>query len=273
MRTPQLFLEQICLREKKASDLPEARRAGLTDESVAKAISNLEASNREILSTYSSDAMKAAIARKMAQRKRPPLHFNPKSVFTVRNLTVMTTAAACLAFTVFLAGPRGGSVVQNIVGSGFTNGSGILTGAERAKGDGPRLYIYLKDGNQAIQLDNNSIVHEGDMLQMSYIAAGAQYGIILSIDGNGTVTQHYPDAGATAGKLDNTGEIPLPFAYKLDNAPSYERFFFITGAKSFTVASFIENIRMRTRIGDMKDADLTRIVPMNTRLTELTLLK
>lgn len=278
MRTPQLFFEQIFLHEKTTDQFPENRKVELDDRLVSRELDIIEKSNAEILSAYSADAMREAVMRKMMasdsrqagignvaeraagsaseKQSRPPLRF--------RTVVSMAAAAACLAFAVFVAIPRN---------DGTTGNSGLLASAERAKGDGPRLFIYLKDGNKAVELDNNAQVGEGDILQMSYIAAGQTYGAILSIDGNGTVTYHYPESGPTSGMLDDSGEIPLDFAYQLDDAPGFERFFFITGTKPFTTAAFSENIRMRSRVGDLQTADLSKIIPFGTRLTELTLLK
>lgn len=277
MKTPQLFFEQISLREKQTADLRKSGRPEISDAEIARKIAALEKSNEEILSAYTVERMRGAVQQKMEAQEKPPLRFMASSVINVRNFSIMTAAAACLALAFIVTSPNSNSLAQSLNGAGTANGpadgSGILAGLDHSKGDGPRMFIYLKDGEQALQLDNNSLVRENDVLQISYVASGQQYGIILSIDGNGTITQHYPDEGATAGKLDTTGEVALPFSYKLDNAPSFERFFFITGSKSFTVASFMENIKMRSRIGDLKSADLSHIIPMNTRLYEITLLK
>jgi len=273
MKTPQLFFEQISLREKQTADLRKSKRPEVSDEEVARKIAAIEKSNDEILGAYTVERMRSAVSQKMETKAKQPLRFTASSIVTVRNFSIITAAAACLALAFVISSPNTNSLAQILNGAGTANGSGILAGLDHAKGDGPRMFIYLKDGEQALQLDNNSLVHENDILQISYVASGQQYGIILSIDGAGTITQHYPDEGATAGKLENSGEIALPFSYKLDDAPAFERFFFITGSKSFTVASFMENIKMRSRIGDLKSADLSHIIPMNTRLYEITLLK
>jgi hypothetical protein len=276
MRMPQLFFEQIFLHEKDAGDLSDGRKASLSESTLQGELDSIKRSNEEILETYTAEAMREAVMRKMGASAaaapfaltgqadpsagkataRPPLRF--------RSFVAMASAAACLAIAAFIVVPKAGDRVA---------GSGLLALAERAKGDGPKLFIYLKDGNKAVELEDGSAVKQGDLLQLSYIAAGEQYGFILSIDGNGTVTSHYPDSGASSAKLTASGEVPLDFAYELDDAPSFERFFFITGQKPFTVASFMENIRMRSRIGDLQTADLSKIVPLGTRLTEITLLK
>src|SRR5262249_16204658 len=60
-------------------------------------------------------------------------------------------------------------------------------------------------------------------------AGGHGYGVIASVDGAGAVTLHFPfseDAPpqATAVARDTT---TLPHAYALDDAPRFERFFFL----------------------------------------------
>ena len=68
---------------------------------------------------------------------------------------------------------------------------------------------------------------------MQYHAAGRQYGAILSVDGYGSVTQHFPARGDRARALDTTGLVSLEFAYELDDAPRWERFYFVTSTTAF----------------------------------------
>jgi hypothetical protein len=281
MGIPHLFFEQISLREKKRGDFTEDRQAELTDGKIRSECASIEKSNEEILSRYDADAMREAVMRKMSASK-PNAGQNPNAgraarTLAFRSFVAVGAAAACFAFAFFVASPRGDllprSGAQGIFSSGAKNGSGILASAERAKGDGAHLFVYLKDGNKAIRLDGGEKVKEGDVLQLSYISGGAQYGAILSIDGKGTVSFHYPESGGASAKLQDGGEIPLDFAYQLDNAPNFERFFFITGSKPFTTAAFVENIKIRSKIGDLQTADLSRIAPLGTKLVDLTVLK
>lgn len=283
MRMPQLFLEQMFLNEKDAESLSGERKETLSDINLQIELDSIKRSNEDILHTYTAESMREAVMRKMSSRANPaagpfPIDGNAgagnansagrrtasRPPLAFRSFVAIASAAACLAVAAFIVVPRTGDSIAS---------SGLLASVDRAKGDGAKLFIYRKDGNMAIELENGSTVKQGDLLQLSYVAAGAQYGFILSIDGNGTVTSHYPDSGASSAKLTATGEVPLDFAYQLDDAPSFERFFFITGTKPFTVASFMENIRIRSRIGDLQTADLSKIVPLGTQLTEITLLK
>jgi hypothetical protein len=49
------------------------------------------------------------------------------------------------------------------------------------------------------------------------------------------VTVHFPSGAATAGGLEPKGETLLPFAYELDDAPGFERFFLVTSREPFPV--------------------------------------
>jgi hypothetical protein len=81
-------------------------------------------------------------------------------------------------------------------------------------------------------------VHARDLLQISYNAAGEGFGVVISIDGRGVVTRHLPEEGGVSTKL-GSGDIPLPNAYELDDAPRFECFYFITGEAPFAVDAVI----------------------------------
>lgn len=106
--------------------------------------------------------------------------------------------------------------------------------ATRSKGLTPRLTIYRRVGDEAEPLDSTSVVRAGDLLQLSYIAAGQPHGVIVSIDGRGATTLHFPMRnGSTA--LRQEGETPLPHAFEIDDAPEFERFFLVTGSSAIDV--------------------------------------
>lgn len=107
----------------------------------------------------------------------------------------------------------------------------------RAKGTA-RLSVYRQAGDHPEHLDEDAVVRAGDSIQLRYSASGALYGVIASVDGSGTVTLHYPvdeDAPALATAL-APKPTSLPNAYVLDDAPRFERFFFITSADPIEVS-------------------------------------
>lgn len=113
---------------------------------------------------------------------------------------------------------------------------------ERIKGMGPVLNVYRAEGEQARVLQDRAIAREDDLLQLEYNAAGFSYGMILSIDGRGTVTLHYP-ASTTRIPALNTGSVLLPYSYQLDDAPDFERFFFVVSEQEFNPGAVLDAAR------------------------------
>ena len=68
-------------------------------------------------------------------------------------------------------------------------------------------------------------------------------GVIVSIDGNGAVTLHAPRDAATSSVLEPEGATLLPDAYELDDAPHFERFFFVTAAERIPVRTVLDAAR------------------------------
>jgi hypothetical protein len=97
----------------------------------------------------------------------------------------------------------------------------------RVKGLQPHLVIHRKRAELIELLHTGQMAHRGDVLQISYVAAGHQYGVVVSIDGSGTVTLHHPASRAASTRLQKRGETPLPTAFELDAAPSFERFILV----------------------------------------------
>lgn len=110
----------------------------------------------------------------------------------------------------------------------------------RLKGVSPHLLVFRKTPAGAEELRPGSVARQGDVLQLSYVAGEARYGVIFSVDGRGTVTWHVPAGynGSTmpAPALDPQGPVPLPSAYELDDAPAFERFFLVYSTSPFDVA-------------------------------------
>jgi hypothetical protein len=128
---------------------------------------------------------------------------------------------------------------------------------ERVKGPS-RLLAYRRIGNAVEKLDDDALVKVGDVIQLRYNAGSDRYGVIASVDGAGVVTLHYPlheDAPpeATAVSAETTA---LPRSYRLDDAPSFERFFFITAKSPIDVQASLAAIRELAQRSDCATASL-----------------
>ena len=79
------------------------------------------------------------------------------------------------------------------------------------------------------------MAYAGDLIQVFYRAAGKPFGVIVSVDGRGTVTRHLPASGTRAVRLIQGDPVSLDYSYELDDAPNWERFYFLTANTSFDV--------------------------------------
>ena len=223
---PNLYIEQLVLDE-----LPENRMETVLDSPGVKArIEELKRSNEEIHNTYAPEIMAARIKTELDKPavrenrdEKPPARFNPR--------WIPLLAAAVFAVT-----------LVTFIPSRFRHSgadSGPVSELTRIKGSTPALSIYrqVRDGSE--KLVNGSGAASRDLLQIGYNPAGKQFGAILSIDGRGQVTLHYPEHINESKELQAGGEILLPFAYELDDAPGFERFYFIASDKDFSLSSVI----------------------------------
>lgn len=206
-RVPDLFVEQLLageLSDLRAQEVRAALEAAGDDR-----LALLERSNRELLTEFPPENVAPAVRlRAQRERRSRPWMSALVAVVAVVTLTVLVTPA--------LLNPSS-------------------TPETRLKGQAPELQLHRLEGSDVDRLDAGEVAAQGDRIQLSYIAAGQRYGVIVSIDGRGAVTLHEPRSGALAAELRPGGEHVLDRSYELDDAPGFERFFFVTGAGSFPV--------------------------------------
>jgi hypothetical protein len=215
---PQIYLEQIYLNE-----LPSSRIETVNNQSIGILIEPIKQSNREILDTYPPAEMTEILLRKMNAENRED---KKTPVFRSSILKFTPIAAALIILTLNLAYLGKNSQQDNII---------------RAKGLTPELSVYMDNGKNPVELSTNDTVSESDIIQLTYNAAGNRYGMIFSIDGRGIITLHYPVNKNSEPGLDPNGSHALPFSYELDDAPDFERFFFVSSNKKFNIGTVLES--------------------------------
>ena len=104
----------------------------------------------------------------------------------------------------------------------------------RIKGLDARMEVWKKTSVGIVQLNDLDSVGEGDEIQLRYAVPEKCFGLLFSMDGNGALTLHMGN-GVKAVELAPGKMNSLPFAYKLDDAPYFEKFFFVTSPKEFAV--------------------------------------
>jgi hypothetical protein len=90
--------------------------------------------------------------------------------------------------------------------------------------------------------------------------------VIVSIDARGGVTLHLPPGGERAALL-KSGHALLDQAYELDDAPGWERFYFVTGETPFAVADVVNAARKVAAPGAPR---APAALPLGRELTQST---
>ena len=217
-RLPDIVLERYRLNE-----LPPAEYSRLTDRLRSDAalrlrLESLDRSDKEIRRDYQPELFVRRMQERLAARP-------------VRGLFPSWAIPALLAAATLV-------LVVVVPRIGPSEGEG-----DRIKGLLPGLAVYRKTDTGSEMLADGAIAHSGDVIRLGYRAAGKPYGVILSIDGRGAVTQHLPPDGERAASLHNAATVLLDQAFELDDAPLWERFYFVTGEASFPVQPVMDAAR------------------------------
>jgi anti-sigma-K factor RskA len=234
---PDYLLEQYALGELSPKQMAKFDQRVSTDSNLAARLDAIDASNRAILQEHPPEEfarlvnlrhrVDAVAAEEQARSSR--------RIAYRRWLMLAPACAAVLVLLVILSQSDESLLVR-------THPIGIVEHT-REKGLEPHLRIFRKVDDIAELLTTDSTVRNGNMLQIGYVAHGRPFGVILSIDGRGVVTLHYPDDPTTSTRLDQDGEIHVPHAYEIDDAPDFERFFFVTASAPIEVDSVLAAAR------------------------------
>ncbi len=247
-RTPDWLLERIALGELPPAELAAAR-ARLAQEPDGEArLAALEVENRAILEKLPPASVarevesRAALARRVEAARegaRPLRRFAPAAA--------LVPALAAVAFFVVVHPGRSGTGAEiGTPGAEVTRTKGLL----------PQLVVHRQGAAEPERLADGAAAAAGDVVQVSYIAAGHAYGVILSVDGRGTVTLHAPESGGQSAPLAASGTHALPRAYELDDAPAFERFILITSDTPFAVDEMLAAARALAASADARTAPL-----------------
>ena len=227
----------------------------------------LQSSNKEILEKYPSDFVKSLVENKLSQAtssKKGSFTIKPSFAFKISAL-VASVAILALAFVLPLSLSKSSKVYES-----------VFPGAEqiRVKGKSSALFIYRNEDGKAVRLSNGTKVAEGDILQLSYVCADPEYALIVSVDGNGVVTSHFPEDSTNSALLEKGGEFPLSYSYKLDDAPSFERFYLVTSNEEFSLGSIEDFLLSISGIsGKIEVEELSALVGSKVSISDIMLLK
>jgi hypothetical protein len=268
----EYYLERYFLGELPEEDIQEIRQRATVDPEVLAALENIESSNRAILLRYPPSAVKEKLLGSMAEAqagknaKRWLIGTTPLR----RILLVSSAFAAALILFVLVRPSRinEGVSMEPREGEEYSQAKGT-EGLDLSK---TQLLVYRKNNDRVEMLADGSLSKAGDLLQLAYVAARAPYGMILSIDGGGGVTLHYPSEEGQATSLTQNKRVLLQNAIELDNAPGFERFFFLTSDSPIDPADIME--KAKSLAADPENARVAKLkLPKGIDQSSLTILK
>ena len=239
---PDWKLERFLTGDLPESEMREIRELEATDAMLAQRIKLLREDNKAILNKLPFEAVADRIAKvkdiaDAAEAKKVASSFR---FLKFASAAVLVLAVALVALmtqreTVVTGGNVAGGDVAQARNAQNTQVALAETPSDtRIKGLDARMEVWKKTEAGIVQLQDLDEAREGDEIQLRYAVPEKCYGLLFSMDGNGALTLHMGD-GAKAVELAPGKMNSLPFAYKLDDAPYFEKFFFVTSPKEFTV--------------------------------------
>lgn len=221
---PDWKLERYLLGELSPKEMENIRKREQSEDILRERLNKLKRENDEILSLYPPETVVPQIETRFPRIKKnvPVKHHWP--IWAAAMLVVAFIQGIPFIIDEFQSS-------QNI--EMFGNGDDET----RIKGLTPRLEVWRRRGYEAEPLKNNTSAFAGDEIQLRYAVPESCYGILVSLDGKGTLTAHLPEGRFKAEVLEPGKMTFLDKAYRLDDAPEFETFYLITSPKPFEVNS------------------------------------
>jgi len=232
-------MEQYLIGALSEKEMKELQEREASDEIFAARVASLKEQNEKILAAnpfenLALDLDKLDAANGDAGVSTADIHA------TVARFNILKIAAAVvIALGIFSAVFLGGKadVIQEsetTQGAGMDVAMATVDSDTRIKGMDARMEVWKKSESGIVQMDDMSTASEGDEIQLRYSVPEKCYGMIFSMDGNGALTVHLGNDNEAVA-LEPGKMVSLPYAYKLDDAPHFEKFFLLTSAKEFAV--------------------------------------
>ncbi len=254
---PQLVLERYVLGELPEAHAAEVSNAADSDPQLMARLKEIAESNKAILAQYPANvvsrdvALRAHTERVLEEAAHAPRRRAARAVAPALGVALLLAVALVPVLTVH-------------------HGTQV---AERVKGGGAQLVVYLNTSEGPRLLSPMDTVRPGDMLQIGYVAGGKSHGAIFSLDGRGQATLHFPGEPGGSTALEQDGEHLLGFSYQLDDAPQFEHFYFVTSDTPLDAAAVMDSARSYVaQFGSSRSPAAMRLPPGAT-FTSLVLRK
>jgi len=270
-RLDDLQLERYKLGELPKNQMRKLARQIRNDPRIVERLKQLEDSDQLILEEYPPRQMAPLILDRFSRESGGEEGLDLFRKGWRRRLVLAAPVFMALILLVILY-PVQESTVQTHEPVHQTNGNRVKGPQMSDLAALPEMLIFRHKNNQVEQLRDGAGAQTGDLVQVAYVAATQRYGVILSIDGRGAVTLHYPDSDTGETLLNKGKQVLLTNAYELDDAPGFERFFFITSQSEIDVQDILHRAHILAKIPKralIKDIE----IPANFQQTSFTIIK
>lgn len=247
VRISDLTLERYRLGELSAVETAALKARVATDAGLRGRLDTLAQSDAEIQEQYPPERMAEVVAARAARAGR-----QPRILATLRPRWVALAGAAAVVLALMIWVPQ--------------------PSEERIKGEAASLIVFRKVETGSELLSDGDNARRGDVVRVAYRAANPCFGLIVSIDGRGTVTRHLPQEGPMAARMQVGEAMPLDSAYELDDAPKWERFFLVTADRAFDVEPVMEAVRQAAASTSSEPPDVL-VLPDGLRQSSFLLRK
>jgi len=235
------YLERYVLGELPEEETQEIHHMASENPSIKTTLDEIELSNQNILSLYPPSNVKASLlSRYDVRNDRSTVRkwltissFPSKRIFAISS--VCTALLILIFFLVLPDSSRKTGVNPYDAGQDFS----LVKGINSIDLTKTQLLVFRKNKEDVEILDSGTQSNKGDLLQLAYVAAQKPFGIILSMDGRGEITLHFPEKKDGSTELLMNKRSLLPHAIELDDAPYFERFFFITSRNKINVENVL----------------------------------
>ncbi len=227
-------LERFLLEELPPERMNEIKKLAEENPEIQQRITSLKRSNKDILKQYPSESMIPDILRRYEEGKRQErIRVRTKPFGWQRFLYAVPALAAALliGFVVFF-------------NRGTLPPDTRIKGEEEIDFTKAQIIIYRKIADEVSILKDGDQAAAGDLLQIAYVPGEKAFGVIFSIDGNRVVTLHFPERQTASTALKQEKKVLLWSSYELDEAPGFERFFYITAMEDIDVQSILKKAKV-----------------------------
>ncbi len=239
----EFFLEQALLGEAS----PEVLAKIEADPLAKLRLDSLRSENMDFLKRYPPHLMAAEIREKATQKKHFKFLGTTIKDYLTEKLSLRQgkkTFGFGLLAGLPLALILGIFTFQAFVASrsDIREGTMVAMDDSRTKGMDQGIIVYRQVAEGSSELKNNSAVEDFEKIQIAYRPGEGNYGFIFSLDGRGRLTLHYPESFGSSMIMQAGSQTLLPFAYQLDDAPNFERFYLAVSKQDFKLMELWSNL-------------------------------